>query len=212
MQTDERHTREMITRPRPSLHPPASARPSPPTPYRNSALLAWAGERGRRSATRLGQTRQIVGQMIRLDDFTVSSSRDYPGEMEYSNRWIDFLFEINQDKFRQDEINIIGALDFHSTSIFPRLDVGPHPCSARQRGKSVDSRRGSNSREEVHQPIQPALRARRPLAPFMSVRGHEMATKRSRAARTSRNNAPSPSLLLFVAGGRSWMWACSSSD
>ena len=92
------------------------------------------------------------------------------------------------------------------------LDVGPHPCSARQRGKSVDSRRGSNSREEVHQPIQPALRARRPLAPFMSVRGHEMATKRSRAARTSRNNAPSPSLLLFVAGGRSWMWACSSSD
>ena len=121
MQTDERHTREMITRrPRPSLHPPASASASvPPTPYRNSALLAWAGERGRRSATRLGQTRQIVGQMIRLDDFTVSSSREYPGEMEYPNRWIDFLFENNQDKFRQDEMNTIGALHFHSTSIFP---------------------------------------------------------------------------------------------
>ena len=124
--------------------------------------------------------------------------------MEYTNRWIDFLYENNQDKFRQDEMNTIGALHFHSTSIFPRC-LQRDGC--RSSSGSENDFRAARDKEEraytVEEDPIPGKRcicppraapARGSLAPFMSVSGHEMATKRSRAARTSRNNAPSPSL------------------
>ena len=135
--------------------------------------------------------------------------------MEYPNRWIDFLFENNQDKFRQDEMNTIGALHFHSTSIFPRC---LQRVGCRSSSGSENDFRAARDKEEGAYTVEedPILGKRcispRALAPFMSVSGHEMATKRSRAARTSRNNAPSPSFSLSPesAEGR-WICACSFS-
>ena len=94
-------------------------------------------------------------------------------------------------------MNTIGALHFHSTSIFPRC-LQRDGC--RSSSGSENDFRAARDKEEgaytVEEDPIPGKRCISPraLAPFMSVSGHEMATKRSRAARTSRNNAPSPSL------------------